>query len=129
MFLPWHFHIDLHRTDQFVRLLRDFVSSAPDGQIYSSGADVDSCFTNMPHELMRTAWRFAWQRIAQSGSFLAISAPRRSRTCICARSFEKSHVHGDGALMISEIVHIEAFIAHELALGWFKFGLKMSIQR
>ena len=59
VFLPWHLHIDLHRTDQFVPLLREFVERAPLGLIHSVGTDVDACFTNMPHELVWAAWHSA----------------------------------------------------------------------
>ena len=44
MFLPWHFHIDLHRTDRFVSLLHQFPESVHYGPIQLSGMDIYSCF-------------------------------------------------------------------------------------
>ena len=35
-FLSWHLHIDLHRTDQLISLLRQFVESASDGPIHEA---------------------------------------------------------------------------------------------
>ena len=116
MLVPWHLHIDVHRTDQFVQLLRDFVSLPPDGQIHSSGTNVDTCFTDMPHELVWAALRFARQCIARMGKFPAITAPRKGR--FGSGNNSESTYGPHGSKMVLEIVHIEALITHELASGW-----------
>ena len=49
LFLRKHLRINLDRTDQFVLLLREFGENVPGCQIHIGGADVDTCFMNMPH--------------------------------------------------------------------------------
>lgn len=118
VFLPRHLHIDLSRTDDFLPLVRDFDRRPPHGRIHSSGADLVSCFTNMPHSLVRSAWLFVRQCIGPR--FSSLAAPRRGRVGTCRISNEASGIRG--AFLVLTLADIEILLEHELACGWFMLG-------
>ena len=113
-----HLHIDFSRTDEFLPLVRDFDRCPPHGVVNSSGGDIASCFTNMPHALVRSAWHYVRQCVASR--FWSIAAPRRGRKGVCRISNEASGVRG--AFLVLSLDDLEVLVEHELACGWFVIG-------
>jgi len=118
-FLPRHLHIDVSRTDDFRPSVEEFNSmgSTPhaSGKV---GGDIVSCFTNIPHHLVHTAWHF--YRSCMADNVDSISAPKRHRrgrarpgavTACLAHLFVN--------LMADDM---EAVIVHHLRTGWFTLG-------
>jgi hypothetical protein len=119
VFLPEHMHIDLQRTDDFVILVRDFNRLPPHGRVHSSGGDLESCFTNIPHQLVWSAWNFTREIIA--GSFTSVIAPKRGRKGLCRTSHEDSGPKD--FFLVFSLTDLEILIDHELESGWFLLGL------
>ncbi|CAE6966199.1 Pol [Symbiodinium sp. CCMP2592] len=116
--LPTHTHLDLQRADAAVPLVEAFNSSGPASQVYKLGAHLVSCFSNLPHVLIRAAWCFYRASLAgKIGGFTARYKRHGGPTV--------PHVHAPGwrpGMVSLTLADMDTIIHHHLRNGWFGFG-------
>ena len=118
--IPQHLHLDLHRTDQLVKLLEQFNKQVAVGRAHGIGGDLVSCFTNIPHTLVLQAW--CYYNAILIKMLIGFSAPRR-RGHGKVRPFMSS----DSSRQLINLTpdNIDKLLRHHLLTAWFKCGSLM----
>ena len=122
-FIPAHLHIDICRTDLSLKSVAHFSSHPCRGVVHAVGGDVESCFTNITHQLVTQSWSF--YHACLRNRVPGISAPR-------ARSGKAApfiYPRGSRGNLISfKLGDIEAVIHHHLRTSWFVVGILVGKQ-
>jgi hypothetical protein len=118
-FLPAHLHADLQRTDAFLPLVscfnRGVAGSCSSGIV---AGDIASCFTNIKHVHVRSAWHFYKTFLLDRAP--RISAPKRHRKGTVRLGDVTQSLAG--FFITFDLDDLEAIIEHHLQTGWFRLG-------